>query len=263
MEVIKIKKLIFTFLLIFSLFISMPLSSFSASRQTHSWYCMRKGNEQPILEPQMSFIEKYDGFYLDKRADEKNKVIYLTFDAGYENGNVAKILDTLEKHNAPGAFFILENLIKRDTELVKRMAKEGHLVCNHTASHKDMTTLCDRDSFAKELNDLEAVYKEYTGNEMAKFYRPPEGKFSEENMKFADELGYDTVFWSLAYADWDNQRQPDPENAKELILKNTHNGMVLLLHPTSATNAEILEGLLCEWEKQGYRFGDLNELCKR
>lgn len=224
---------------------------------------MRKGNEQPVLESQMSFIENYGGYYLDKNAKESDPVIYLTFDAGYENGNIARILDTLQKHNAKGAFFILENLIKKDTDLVKRMASEGHLVCNHTARHKDMTTIRDIDAFAAELNAIEKLYTEYTGCEMAKLYRPPEGKFSEENMYFASSLGYDTVFWSLAYADWDNDKQPDPEKSKKLLLDNTHNGMVLLLHPTSQTNADILDALLTEWENMGYRFGDLYELCGR
>ena len=249
-------KRIFCILIIASL-LALPVGAYD--RTAHGWYCMRNGNRQPCLEPQFSFLEKYDGYFLDK--DPEDKVIYLTFDAGYENGNVAKIADTLKKHSATGAFFVLDNLIKKEPELVKRLAEEGNLICNHTATHRDMTKITDITEFEKELSALEAVYTEYTGLTMSKFYRPPEGKFSEENLAFAKELGYKTVFWSLAYADWDNNAQPDPEAAKKKLLCNTHNGMVLLLHPTSATNAAILDSLMTEWERQGYRFGDLNELC--
>ncbi|MBR5515800.1 MAG: polysaccharide deacetylase family protein [Clostridia bacterium] len=257
------KKAIISVILCVVLIVSVSIGAFGYSRQPHGWYCMRSGNLAPKIEPQLAFIEKYNGYYLDKNATEKDKVIYLTFDAGYENGNIEKILDILKKQDVKGAFFVLENLIKRDTELVCRMAKEGHLVCNHTASHKDMTAICNIESFKNELVALENVYKEYTGKEMEKFYRPPEGKFSEENMYFANKLGYSTVFWSLAYADWDNNAQPDPKEAINKLLSNTHNGMVLLLHPTSATNAEILETLIIKWKELGYRFGDLNELCKK
>ena len=238
--------------------LSLPISAYS--RTPYGWYCMRNGNDPPCLEGEFSFIEKYDGYYLD--PDLEDKVIYLTFDAGYENGNVARIAQTLKKHNATGAFFVLENIIKKEPELIKSLAEDGNLICNHTASHRDMTRITTLEEFDAELKGLEEVYREYTGLEMAKLYRPPEGKFSEENLAFAKELGYKTVFWSLAYADWDNACQPDPEKAKEKLLSNTHNGMILLLHPTSATNAEILDDLMCSWESMGYRFGDLNELCR-
>ncbi len=240
------------------LIFGLPINAYD--RTAHGWYCMRNGNEPPTLECQFSFIEKYNGYYLDRTPEDK--VIYLTFDAGYENGNVARIADILKKHNATAAFFVLDNFIKTEPELVKSMAADGNLICNHTARHKDMTCITDIESFKAELTALEEVYKECTGLTMPKFYRPPEGKFSEENLAFANELGYKTVFWSLAYADWDNNAQPDPEASKKKLLDNTHNGMVLLLHPTSATNAAILDDLMCRWESQGYRFGDLNELCK-
>lgn len=238
--------------------LALPVSAYD--RTAHSWYCMRNGNTPPCIEARFSFIGEYGGYYLDEKP--KDKVIYLTFDAGYENGNVAKIADTLKKHNATAAFFVLENLIKKEPELIKRLWEDGNLICNHTAHHKDMTRITDIETFSSELKELEEVCKEYTGVEMAKYYRPPEGKFSEENLAFACELGYKTVFWSLAYADWDNNAQPDPVEAKQKLLSNTHDGMVLLLHPTSATNAEILDSLMTEWERLGYRFGDLNELCK-
>lgn len=227
----------------------------------YHWYCKNNdSNTQPPLPSEFSFIENHGGYYIDKNAEESDKVIYLTFDAGYENGNVAKILDILKAHNAKGAFFILANLINRDPDIVRRMADEGHEVCNHTAHHKNMTSITDPEAFRKELDELSRLYKDCTGKEISPFYRPPEGTFSERNLKYADELGYKTVFWSYAYADWDNNAQPNPEAAYKRVMSHTHNGEVLLLHPTSATNAEILDRLLTEWENNGYHFGTLGEL---
>ena len=138
-------------------------------------------NTLPAAEKQFDFLEDYDAFYGDKTAAEKgDKVIYLTFDAGYENGNIEKILNTLKKHKATGAFFVLENLVKRNTDLVIRMHEEGHLVCNHTKSHPDMTKLTDKAKFDLQLSSLSDLIKEKCGFECAKFYRPPEGKFSNK-----------------------------------------------------------------------------------
>ncbi len=234
-----------------------------AGTTTYNWYCKRNTNHcQPKCEPGMDFISQYNCFFLDTKLldDSLPKQVYLTFDAGYENGNIEKILDILKQKNVPAAFFILNNLIKTNTDLVKRMTSEGHTVCNHTASHKDMSRIHDINAFSAELQKLENTYKEYTGLDMAKYYRPPEGKFSEENLQFASQLGYKTIFWSFAYADWDNKAQPSPEKALKLILDNVHNGAVLLLHPTSATNAYILDDLIDALQKDGYTFGTLDQL---
>lgn len=223
------------------------------------WYCKHmEGGERPPLPPEMSFIGEHGGYYLG----EDEKVIYLTFDAGYENGNVERILDTLRAEGVPAAFFILENLVSRNTALVQRMIDEGHTVCNHTAVHPDMTTKTEAE-FGAELARLERVYKDTMGVDIAKYYRPPEGRFTEENLKWAESLGYRTVFWSYAYADWDNEHQPPTDKALQKVLSGTHNGEVLLLHPTSSTNADILPRLIGEWKRMGYRFGTLDELTER
>ena len=188
-------------------------------------------------------------------------VIYLTFDAGYENGNVEKILDTLKDKEVRGAFFVLGNLVTSNTDLVKRMADEGHLVCNHTYHHRDMSKYTDKAEFALELTSLEDAYRKLTGREMSKYYRPPEGRFTEQNLKLAQEMCYSTVFWSFAYADWDNNKQPSAEYALKKILSNVHNGAVILLHPTSSTNAKIMPQLIDSLKSSGYRFGTLDELC--
>ncbi|MBE6593184.1 MAG: delta-lactam-biosynthetic de-N-acetylase [Ruminococcaceae bacterium] len=210
----------------------------------------------------MTFIENYNGYYVDKAHGDDNgeKVIYLTFDAGYENGNVERILNVLKEEDVRSAFFILENLIKNNGPLVKRMVEEGHLVCNHTSKHLDVTKCKNIDAFKKELELLETDFKELTGVEMPKYFRPPEGKFSELSMRFASELGYKTVFWSFAYADWDNSSQMSAAAAKQKILSNIHNGEIMLLHPTSKTNADILRDVISELRAQGFRFGTLDEL---
>lgn len=229
-----------------------------------NWYTRRnESNQPPPLDSNLRIIEKYNACYLNKCASENDKVIYLTFDAGYENGNIAKILDILHEHRATSAFFVLSHVITADTNLVLRMVDEGHLVCNHTVKHRDMSLITEKTEFAEELAKLEDIYRQCTGYKMSKFYRPPEGRFSELNLRHATELGYVTVFWSFAYADWDNNNQPDPDTAREKILANTHNGAIILMHPTSETNTVILDSLLDEWESRGYRFGSLEELVKK
>ncbi len=232
-------------------------ASVPTSAESQSWYCKHmKSSARPPIPPEMNYIEDCGGYFLG--PDEK--VIYLTFDAGYENGNVEKILDTLKAEQVPGAFFILENLVTSNTALVKRMAEEGHTVCNHTARHKDMTKVTSKEEFSAELDSMNEIYKDKIGVDLAPYYRPPEGKFNEQNLKWAQELGYSTIFWSFAYADWDNSSQMNPDKAVEKIISNTHNGEVILLHPTSATNAEILPTLIKKWKEMGYRFGTLDEL---
>lgn len=246
-----------TAILLSILTIISALSQKAVAASSYSWYCMRKKDHvRPMCEGSMSFICEHGGYFLGK--DEK--VVYLTFDAGYENGNIERILDTLKKHNAHGAFFVLDNIIKRNTELLKRMSDEGHLLCNHTSRHHDMTKMSDEE-FEAELLSLEKTAEEY-GIKIAPFYRPPMGVFNEQNLICAERMGYKTIFWSLAYADWDNNKQPEREYAKKLILSNIHNGAIILLHPTSKTNADILDDLLCELEREGYRFGELTELSK-
>lgn len=250
-------------ILILSLLCSTVLGGLPTSAAAGGWYVKRnKDHRQPLLDPAYAYIEKYDAYYVDRRHgdSEEERVLYLTFDAGYENGNVAKILDTLKAEAVPGAFFILDHLIKKNKELVLRMKEEGHLVCNHTLRHRDMSKITDEAEFARELSGLSELYEREIGAKMAPYYRPPEGRFSEENLAAAKKLGYKTIFWSLAYADWDNANQPTQEAAIKKILENTHNGAVILLHPTSATNAAILPTLIREWRRMGYRFGTLDEL---
>ncbi len=248
-----------------SLFLGLVLlfSVVATAAKGQGWYCVRaKGHKQPSCDSNMRYIEDYDGYYIDRiHGDDCNeKVVYLTFDAGYENGNTEKILNVMKEKNVKGAFFVLGNLIEKNGDLIKRMTDEGHTVANHTYSHKNMTRVASYEAFCNELVRLEAAYQNLTGKEMAKYYRPPEGVFDKTTMEYASRAGYKTIFWSFAYADWDNENQPDAESAKKKILDNIHNGAVILLHPTSETNALIIGDIIDALKNDGYRFGTLDEL---
>ena len=226
--------------------------------QTGAWgLSFRQEGASPIGPAGIQELAGYDAVYL---GDTSQKVLYLTFDAGYENGCTEKILDVLKKHEVCAAFFLVGNYIEKNADLVRRMVDEGHIVANHTMHHYDMSKLSDKEAFSKELTDLEELFREVTGREMPKYYRPPQGIYSEENLKMAKELGYKTVFWSLAYADWNNDAQPTREQAFDKLIPRVHNGAVVLLHSTSATNAEILDELLTKWKNMGYTFSSIDTL---
>lgn len=213
--------------------------------------------EQPTGNATPEELKKYDAYFM---GDKKEKVLYLTFDCGYENGNTEPILDALKKHNAKATFFVVGNFLETSPDLVKRMVKEGHTVGNHTYHHPDMSTISDMESFREEIEGVSDLYKEITGKEMTKYYRPPQGKYSTENLKMAKELGYKTFFWSLAYVDWNVDAQPTKEEAFDKLLTRIHPGAIVLLHNTSKTNGEILDELLTKWEEMGYTFQPLEKL---
>lgn len=239
--------------------LAVSVSVFASSAlSTGSWgLSFRQEGAPPIGNAGKDQLRQYQAAYI---GNTNEKVLYLTFDAGYENGCTAKILDTLKEKQVPAAFFLVGNYIRQSPDLVRRMVAEGHTVGNHTMHHYDMSRLSDKAAFSKELTDLEALYKETVGQELPKYYRPPQGIYSEENLKMAQELGYKTLFWSLAYVDWNNDAQPTREAAFAKLLPRTHNGAVVLLHSTSKTNAEILGELIDKWKAMGYRFGTLEEL---
>ena len=228
---------------------AVPTGSWGISFQTEG--------QPPVGNTSQTVLAQYDAAYV---GNTKEQVLYLTFDAGYENGYTAQILDVLKAHEVPAAFFLVGNYLEQNPELVCRMAEEGHTVGNHTWSHPDMSKLTELASFQKELEQVEEKYREVTGQEMEKYYRPPQGIYSEENLAMAQELGYKTVFWSLAYVDWNNDDQPSAETAFSKLIPRVHNGAVVLLHSTSQTNAAILDDLLTKWEDLGYTFAPISEL---
>ena len=229
-----------------------------ASAEITNWgLSFQEEGQPPIGNADSEYLAQFNALYRDPTQE---KVLYITFDAGYENGYTAQILDALKKHQAPATFFLVGNYLETEPELVCRMVKEGHTVGNHTYSHPDMSAISTEEAFREELTKNEALYKEITGEEMAKLYRPPQGKFCESNLCMAQELGYRTVFWSLAYVDWYEDDQPTREEAFEKLIPRIHPGAVVLLHSTSATNAAILDDLLTQWEDLGYTFGRLEEI---
>lgn len=213
--------------------------------------------QPPVGNATADYLSQFNAHYTGS-TDEK--IIYLTFDAGFENGNTPAILDALKKHNVPATFFLVGNYLTTSPELVKRMVAEGHTVGNHTFHHPDMSKISTKETFSEELNSLETLYQQVTGQPMKRYYRPPQGKYSESNLKMAKEMGYHTFFWSLAYVDWYEDKQPTHEEAFQKLLGRIHPGAIVLLHSTSRTNAEILDELLTKWEEMGYQFRPLDDL---
>ncbi len=234
-------------------------ASYEAAADANWGLSFQAEGAAPIGNASASQLKEYNAYYV---GDTSKKKIYLTFDAGYENGYTEHILDVLKKHNTKAVFFLVGNFIETSPELVKRMVAEGHTVGNHTYTHPDMSKISDKASFENELCKLEKLYEETTGEKMKKFYRPPQGKYSESNLKMAQELGYTTVFWSLAYVDWYNDDQPTEEEAMDKLIPRIHNGAIVLLHSTSKTNSEILDKLLTKWEEMGYTFGNISDITK-
>jgi len=252
---LRILKPILTLALVLAL--AVPSAVFAAEAKVHNWYFKPTENgKQPIVFGGDKMPDKYGAIYM---GNPDQKLVYLTFDAGYGNENLDKILDTLKEQNVKATFFILPGLIKYALPTVMRMIEDGHLIANHSYSHKNMAAITDINTFKKELADLEDCYRDATGQELSPYFRPPEGAFTENTLAFAKELGYTTVFWSFAYADWDNGKQPDIAYAKSKILDNIHNGEVMLLHPNSAANAAVLGDVIATLKERGYDFRRVDE----
>ncbi len=256
----KILNIILSFVLILTAFVC-PVNA--SKRNVINWYTTRnKEHKQALVPSDLAQVENYGGVYIDHRFNDTNgeKVVYLTFDVGYENGNVERIVKTLEETETTGAFFVLKHFVTENSDLLRRIAENGNLICNHTAHHKNLST-ANKEEIIKEIKELEDAVSAVTGSGTKPYFRPPEGCFSLEMLDIVRSIGYKTVFWSLAYADWDNEHQPSPDAALEKLLLHMHNGAVILLHPTSSTNAEILPLLIRTLKSEGYRFGSLDELC--
>jgi len=230
----------------------------SSAAQSTGWgLSFQEEGKRPAGNASIDDLKQYNAYYA---SDTDQKIIYLTFDAGYENGNTPAILDALKKHQAPAVFFVVGNFIKDNPDLIRRILADDHIIGNHTMTHPDLPQISSMDAFQKELQDVEELYTSLTGEAMTKFYRPPRGIYNTENLSMAKELGYSTFFWSLAYVDWIQDQQPSREEAFQKLLTRIHPGAIVLLHNTSSTNAEILDELLTKWEEMGYEFHSLKEL---
>ena len=235
---------------------SSPVASILSASENWGLSFQEEG-KRPVGNATIQELAEYHAFFA---ADTAEKKLYLTFDCGYENGNTPAILAALKKHQAPAVFFAVGNFVRDNPDLIKQMVAEGHIVGNHTMTHPDMSKISSEDSFQKELQGVEKIYKETTGKEMEKFYRPPQGIYSTENLAMAKGLGYSTFFWSLAYVDWIQDQQPSREEALRKLLTRVHPGAIVLLHNTSSTNGIILDELLSRWKKMGYSFHSVKEL---
>lgn len=216
--------------------------------------------QKPTGNATMEELKKYNTYFC---GEGEEKVIYLTFDCGYENGNTEPILDALKKHNAQATFFVVGHFLESAPDIVKRMVEDGHTVGNHTYHHPDMSKISDMSSFQKEMADVASLFQEITGTKLSMYYRPPQGKYSTSNLQMAKELGYSTFFWSLAYVDWNQDDQPTHEQAFEKLTKRIHPGAIVLLHSTSKTNGEIMDELLTKWEEMGYTFRPLSDFVEK
>lgn len=231
----------------------------SADTETSWGLSFREEGAPPEGNASAEYLSRFGAYYIDEKG-ARDKTIYLTFDAGYENGNTEDILDVLKEKDVPAAFFVVGNFVEDEPEILRRMEAEGHIVGNHTMTHPDMASIADIDGFRGELTELEEAYKAVTGKEMKKFYRPPRGIYSENNLKQAQDMGYTTVLWSLAYEDWYENDQPAREDALNLLNKRIHPGAIVLLHSTSKTNARVLGELIDGWREKGYKFESIDKL---
>lgn len=244
------------FLFCIATLIVSPLTAQAADQTSYGWgYKSRDNHQPPDVGKYGPIVEKYGGIYLDSSGE---KVVYLTFDNGYEQGYTEKILDTLKKKKVPATFFVTGHYVESEPELIKRMAEDGHIIGNHSWSHPDFTKLSKKE-MKRELEKVRKKVEEITGNSYIKYVRPPRGTFSERTLKLADELGYIHVFWSLAFVDWNTDSQKGWEYAYKSVINQIHPGAVLLLHTVSSDNAEALGPMIDELRKRGYQFRSLDD----
>lgn len=223
------------------------------------WGIKRAENhEQPDVGSQnKALMEKCDAMYM---GNVEKKYVYLTFDAGYEAGYTEKILETLKQNDVTATFFITGHYLNSQPELVKKMIDCGNIVGNHTVNHKSMPDITLEDVKEDVMKLHTAMYEKF-GYEM-KYIRPPKGECSERTIRFTNSLGYKTVMWSLAYDDWDENKQGRESYAKEKILNNIHNGAIILLHSNSKDNCNILDDVIKEIKTMGYEIKSLDEFEK-
>lgn len=260
-EEVTILKKIIRYSIIFLLLTSLTCSASTLnnhSTKEYNWYYLwRIGAPPDSPKESKNFHFKYNTFYI---GDTSKKELYLTFDEGYENGNTNRILSILKANNVPAAFFVVKPYIEDNPQIIQRMVNEGHLVCNHSSHHPSMASIKDETKFSSEFKEVEESFKEVTGKEMPKYFRPPMGKYSEESLSRTEALGYKTIFWSFAYKDWLVNEQPTPSFGKNKILSRCSNGTIILLHAVSNTNTEILDDVIKTLKADGYEFKSLDQL---
>lgn len=227
--------------------------------KSDEWWFNRKKNHVVSGSGELFDISKYQAFYLNKSATEEDKVIYLTLDCGYGSSNTKVILDVLKKHEVKATFFVTKMFMDAEPDSVRRMVEEGHTVGNHTVSHKDLPTLTDEEIY-QEIILCEERFFEITGIPMPLFFRPPGGAYSKRTMQITQDLGYKTIFWSMAYYDYDLNDQPGKKYVIDHFKDYHHNGAIPLMHNDSSSNRDAMDDVITFLKEEGYRFGSLEEL---
>lgn len=251
----KLKSLlsvIMTFIILISSFARDAYAN-SLSSKAHDWgYTKSKKHMIPTISKEtIKWLKEYDGYYVN---NTKEKIIYLTFDLGYENGYTTKILDVLKKHEVKATFFVCKAFIDSNPKGVKRMVKEGHVVANHTVNHLPFYDLSEK-KLRSELKSVEDAYKKVTHKKMVKVVRPPGGGYSEKSLALTQKLGYTSIFWSIALPnDWNLKKQPSKETTLALFKDQHHKGAIVLLHGVSPAVANNLDTMLTQLKKAGYEF---------
>ncbi|MRG87458.1 delta-lactam-biosynthetic de-N-acetylase [Salinibacillus xinjiangensis] len=249
------RKLVLLWLIVIFL-IASPVSNVYGYDQTTFGWGYKKNTEHnpPDAGKYGKMLDQYNSFYVDKSGE---KVVYFTFDLGYEAGHTDEILDILKDKNVPAAFFLAGHYIKSATDLVKRMRDEGHIIGNHSYNHHEFTTISD-EKIKEELDKINEELEKHVGIKSTQFVRPPRGDFSERTLAVTEKLGYTSVFWSTAFVDWGEQK--GWQSAYKNIIDHIHPGAIILLHATSKDNALALEHLIDELRKRGYKFKSLEYL---
>lgn len=244
--------LVMAFIMFFTSYPSHVYAGTLSTKAKDWYYTKSKDHKTPIISKETKeLIGEYDAFYV---YNTKKKVIYLTFDLGYENGYTSQILDTLKEHNIQATFFVCKGFIDKNPKGLKRMVKEGHVVGNHTVNHLSFSKL-SKSKLKSELEGVEDAYKEVTGEKMLKLVRPPEGGYSEKSLALTKKLGYTSVFWSIALPnDWNLKQQPSKQTTLSLFKNQHHKGAIVLLHGVSSAVADNLDEMLTQLEDAGYEF---------
>ena len=228
------------------------------SNEAHAWWFKRKLNHVPSGSGEGFDMDEYSAFYRNKNVDTEDKVIYITIDCGYGSSNTPVMLDIFKKHNVKVTFFVTKYFVDANPDYVKRMIDEGHMVGNHTANHPDLTTYSSREIFDELVACEEAVYNA-TEQLMDMYFRAPEGVYSKRVLQIIEDMGYKTMFWSIAYRDFDKNNQPTVDEIMEHFETYHHNGALVLMHNDSDGNRDAMDQVLTYLEEQGYRFGTLDE----
>lgn len=247
------KKILISIFVFFIVFLNIPL----VSAASYGFGFKRNStNNPPDIGKYALEMEGTSSYYV---GDPNEKIVYLTFDAGYDNGTLGKILDVLNEKKVKSTIFVTGDFIVKEHELTIRMAYEGHIVGNHTWKHKNITKL-SFEELSKEIKKVENAYFELTNKRMVKYFRPPEGEFNKQSLKNVQKLGYHTFFWSIAYRDWETNNQRGADLAYNHIIDNLHNGAIILMHTVSKDNLEALPRIIDGIREKGYEIKNLDHL---